>query len=177
MGRGQRNKRKGSNAERFFAKEFRELGYDKCVTSRFGSKLLDDSGIDLIFIPFNVQIKAGYAKGLNYLKELEYIKEKMVKNLPGYSQEFNFPTLVIHRKDVGPGNRRTSVKDLIVMSLEDFQKISYKGRKIALEILKKRVNFEEELTKMKELEMSEVCIVHHKGLIAMTWEDFKFIHK
>jgi response regulator of citrate/malate metabolism len=37
--------------------------------------MLDDAGIDLNFLPFNVQIKAGYAKGLNEFKTLKIIRE------------------------------------------------------------------------------------------------------
>ena len=51
---GTNNKRKGSNAERFYAKIFRDLGFDKCITSRQGSRLHDNAGIDLMFLPYNI---------------------------------------------------------------------------------------------------------------------------
>ena len=77
---GKTNKRKGSDAERYYAKIFRDdLGFTHCKTSRLGSKLHDDAGIDLIFLPLNVQIKAGKQVGLNPGKELNYMQGRMEK--------------------------------------------------------------------------------------------------
>ena len=64
---------KGSNAERLYAAEFRNLGFSFCKTSRQANRKLDDAGVDLCFLPFNVQIKAGYKKGLNGNKVLGYL--------------------------------------------------------------------------------------------------------
>lgn len=121
---GSRNKRKGSNAERLYAKKFRELGFTHCKTSRMGSKLHDDAGIDLIFVPFNVQIKAGYDKGLNPSRELEYIETKMKELFPTSSVEHNLPKILIHRKNKAKGKRnRTPYEDIVSMTYEDFEKI------------------------------------------------------
>lgn len=127
---GKTNKTKGSNAERFYAKFFREeLGFEHCKTARMGSKLHDDAGIDLIFIPFNIQIKAGKQVGLNPTNELKYIKEKMNKLFPLTSGEHRFPKIVIHRKEVGPGNKRTEFDEIVTMTFEDFVKIIKKVEK------------------------------------------------
>lgn len=120
---GKTNKRKGSAAERTYAQEFRDIGYKHCKTSRLGSKMLDACGIDLIFIPFNVQVKAGYAKGLNYGKELLYLTDRMNEILPETSLEHTYPRILIHRKDVGAGNKRTAESELVVMTFEDFKKL------------------------------------------------------
>lgn len=122
---GRANKRKGSNAERLYAKRFREdLGFKHCKTSRFGSKMHDDAGIDLIFLPFNVQIKAGYARGLNYSKELKYLEDKMEELFPPSSVEHSLPKLLIHRKDKEKGKReRTQYDDIVCMTYEDLIKI------------------------------------------------------
>lgn len=120
---GKTNKRKGSDAERYYAKIFREVGFTHCKTSRLGSKLLDDAGIDLMFLPFNVQIKAGKQVGLNPSKELRYMQDRMVELFPSTSQEHKFPKLVIHKKEVGPGNRRSEFDEIVSMSFTDFLNI------------------------------------------------------
>lgn len=121
---GKRNKTKGSNAERYYAKYFREkLGYSHCQTSRLGSRLHDNAGIDLIFIPFNIQIKSGYARGLNIQKELSYVKDKMTELFPKDSAEFKYPVIIIHKKDVGRGKKSTELDELVYMTFSDFCKI------------------------------------------------------
>ena len=42
------NRNKGHNYERQLVKDFKKLGFTDCVTSRYGSKMLDDQGIDLM---------------------------------------------------------------------------------------------------------------------------------
>jgi Holliday junction resolvase len=50
---------KGCAFERQIAKELRELGWKDCVTSRYGSKEMDDAKVDLLFTnPYSIQIKA-----------------------------------------------------------------------------------------------------------------------
>lgn len=121
---GKTNKTKGSNAERYYAKVFREdLGYTFCKTSRNGSKLHDDAGIDLIFIPFNIQIKAGKQKGLNVSKELSYMKDRIVELFPENSIEHTLPKILIHKKEVGAGNKRDEFSEIVSMTFEDFKKI------------------------------------------------------
>ena len=117
---GKTNKRKGSDAERYYAKIFREIGFTHCKTARLGSKLLDDAGIDLVFLPFNVQIKAGKQVGLNPSKELRYMQDRMIELFPPTSQEHKFPKLVIHKKEVGPGNKRSEFDEIVSMSFTDF---------------------------------------------------------
>lgn len=122
-------KRKGSNAEREYAKKFRELGFSHCKTSRLGSKLHDDSGIDLIFLPFNVQIKAGIQRGLNPSNELKYVKDRMKELFPDTSPEHEYPTILIHRKDAGSGKTRDEYKDIVSMTFKDFEKFIKKIEK------------------------------------------------
>lgn len=55
---GATSRRKGHAYERTLAKEFRELGFSKCVTSRAESKTRDDQLVDLCYSgPWNVQAK------------------------------------------------------------------------------------------------------------------------
>jgi len=126
---GKTNKRKGSDAERVYAKLFRDLGFTHCKTARLGSKLHDDAGIDLIFLPFNVQIKAGKQTGLNPGRELRSMQDKMAILFPPTSSEHSYPKLVIHRREVGSGKRRGEFDDLVTMTFEDFVKLINKIEK------------------------------------------------
>jgi len=120
--KGATNRRKGFNAERIYAEKFRNLGYPKCITSRQGSRIHDDSGIDLIFIPYNVQIKAGKQRGLNPIEVLKNMELRMKENFPEDNQVFNQPNIVILRKEVGKGTKRTKYDDVVILAFEDFEK-------------------------------------------------------
>lgn len=53
------SRKKGHDFERQVAIKFREAGFERCVTSRAQSRILDDKGVDLNFTsPFIVQCKA-----------------------------------------------------------------------------------------------------------------------
>jgi len=120
---GATNKRKGSDAERYYAKVFQDLGFNKCVTSRYGSRIHDDAAIDLINVPFNVQIKAGKQKGLNPVSVLVDISQRIKEKFPANYPEQNYPNIVIHRKEVGRGKKRNEFDDIVHLSFQDFAKI------------------------------------------------------
>lgn len=122
--RGKTNRNKGNNAERYYAKLFRDLGYEHCKTSRQASRLLDDCKVDLFGIPFNVQIKAGYARGLNHSNILYEMKTELNNNFPADDKLHSYPKLVLHHKNVGQGKRRNEFTQLVTMTLEDFLKIT-----------------------------------------------------
>ena len=53
------NLRKGKKLEQEMAKRFRDIGFDKCKTSRYASRENDDNKCDLSYcVPFNVQCKS-----------------------------------------------------------------------------------------------------------------------
>ena len=120
---GANNKKKGSNAERYYVKIFKEMGYEKCVTARYGSRIHDNAGIDLINIPFNIQIKAGKQKGLNPVSTLKEIKDRIEVMFPKNSIEQNLPTILIHKKEVGKGIKRTEFDEVVITTFSDFQKL------------------------------------------------------
>ena len=122
---GKRNKRLGSNAEREYAKVFRDLGFSFCRTSRQASRLHDDAGIDLTGVPLNVQIKAGIQRGMNHSQVLSIIKERLKELFDPSHPEHDRPSILIHRKPVGKGRSRGEFDDLVTMSFEDFKKIMY----------------------------------------------------
>lgn len=118
-----KNTVKGHNAEREYSQAFQLLGFTFCKTARYGSRQHDDAGIDLINVPFNVQIKAGYARGLNIKDTLEYTKSRIAELFPPNAPEHEMPTIIIHKKDVGRGKRRAECDDLVYMSFKDFESI------------------------------------------------------
>lgn len=120
---GARARQKGHEAERLYAKEFRNLGYKHCKTSREGSRLLDSAGIDLIFIPFNVQIKAGKQRGLNPINELKLMDKKIKNLLPESEPQHNYPNVVLIEKAVGQGKKRTEYDSIVVLSFKDFSQL------------------------------------------------------
>ena len=122
---GKNNKRKGNEAERYYAKELREIGYEHCITSRMGSKLFDDCGIDLMLVPYNIQVKAGEQKGMKPVEVLRYMKDKMREKFPPESAEFDYPSVLIHRKPA-EGPRRTEFDELVTMTYADWKLMAQK---------------------------------------------------
>ena len=120
------NRTKGHNAERLYAKEFKLLGYKLCVTSRYGSRQHDDCGIDLINIPFNIQVKAGVQKAMKPHLELKNIAKNIIENFPEDSPVHSYPNIVIHRKPADKGKRRNQYDEVVSMSFEDFKKLIQK---------------------------------------------------
>lgn len=123
MSKGSVNRRKGHNAERFYAKVFKDLGFSHCVTSRYGSRIHDDAGIDLINLPINVQIKAGKQRAMNPSQVLSYMKDRIKELFPKSSPEKDRVSIVIHRKEVGRGRKRNEFDDVVHMSFKDFNKL------------------------------------------------------
>lgn len=117
------NKRKGSVAERKYRNRFKEeTRFDKVRTTRQASRILDDCGIDLAFLPLNVQIKRGKQRGLNASKEIDYIAERMKEILPPDYPNQNYPTIVIHDKECKPGEKHKPSDELVSMTFNDFLK-------------------------------------------------------
>lgn len=118
-----RNKQKGSEGEREIVILFRELGFDKCITSRMGSRFHDDAGIDLINIPFNVQVKKGKYRGLNPRTEISYTKERVKELFPEDAPEQERPTILFHLGEVGRGKKKSEITDLVFITINDFKKL------------------------------------------------------
>jgi len=117
---GRSNKRRGNDAERKYAKSFRDLGFERCKTSRSESRNLDNAKVDLTDIPFNVQIKAGFKKGINYSGLLKEVEDALSE---AYPERLSLPTMIIHEKPVGKGKKRTKYNTLVILTFEDFKKL------------------------------------------------------
>lgn len=122
------SKRKGNSYERLIARLFREVfGFSFCKTSRQASRLLDDCGIDLSGIPFNVSLKNGYQKNRPKPEELlKVIKERLAKNFPAEDPVHDYLTFIIHKLD-----GRHPAHHLVYMSFDDWCKlvVGYLGLK------------------------------------------------
>lgn len=78
---------KGNAYERRLRKEFIDMGWTKCQTARYASKMVDDSKVDLCFVdPFNIQAKA-IENSVNY-----------IKLLPQMPSDCNY-NIIIHKRD------------------------------------------------------------------------------
>lgn len=120
---GKKNKAKGNVAERYYRDQFRDIGYEKCVTSRLGSRLHDNAGLDLILVPYNVQVKVGDQKGLKPREELVNMDIKMRALFPEDSQEFNLPKIIIHKR-YAEGSKRTEFDEIVTMTFQDFKNMA-----------------------------------------------------
>ena len=158
MGLGATNKRKGSYAERYYANFFKSLGYSFCKTSRFASKQHDNAKIDLMFIPFNIQVKAGKQKGLNPSKELHTMNSAIKAMFPTEDIVHNKPCLLIHYRQGTSGVKRKPEDEMLYMSLQQFE--SFKEEFEGLTFTYKKV--------FKLLVNSE-----YRDIVGMTVEHFK----
>lgn len=107
------NRTKGHAAERLYAQKFQEI-FPECVTSRYGSRQMDDAKVDLVDLPVLVQIKAGFHKGM----KPEVILQEMQELVPLKYKDF--PKIVLHHKQGTPGRRRTPYDAIVTMTFDDF---------------------------------------------------------
>lgn len=111
---GKQNRLAGHNLERRIASKFRELGHSFAKTSRQASRLLDDSKVDIAFVPFLIQCKKGYRKGLNYTSIFLDMKSAIKQNFPPIDDVHKHPCVIIHDKG------RKSEEKLVVMEETTF---------------------------------------------------------
>tara|TARA_R110000850_G_scaffold34024_1_gene92241 strand:- start:43000 stop:43371 length:372 start_codon:yes stop_codon:yes gene_type:complete len=121
---GAANRAKGHNLERRIAKIFRDLGYPFAKTSRQASRLLDDSKVDIAFVPFLIQCKKGYLKGLNYTSIFLEMKQALGINFPPDDQIHKHPPIIIHDKG------RKSEEKLVVMEETTFWDLIKKDEQV-----------------------------------------------
>ena len=114
------NRTLGHNAERYYCKIFKNLGFEFCNTARYASRLHDDAKIDLVNLPFNLQVKAGVQQNMNPGKEL-FAMENAVKALfPPEADVHSKEKFLVHRKQGISGKKRTDEDDLIYMSRRQY---------------------------------------------------------
>ena len=85
---------KGHRLERKVAKDLRGVGHTKAKTSREASKLLDSSKVDIFGVPYYIQCKNGYPKGINYVTLIQSMRKLVDENF----EIVDYPLIVIHKK-------------------------------------------------------------------------------
>lgn len=156
---GKINKARGHNAEKYYAEVFRNIGYTLCETSRLANKLQHDNAkIDLIEIPFNVQIKAGKQRRLNAGNELFLMHTSISAMFPQEDEVFSKPLILILHEHVELNLERQESNQKVFMSLTQFN--SFLGRNSKLKY--------DNLKSWKFDTTSEF-----KDIVSMTFEVFK----
>lgn len=107
------NRAKGHRLELKWVNIFKEW-FPKARSSRQASRLLDDCQVDLAFIPYNVQCKKGYPKGINYSKIFADMKQLLADNFPDFDSQLEHPKIIIHDKG------RKAEEKLVIMQEHDF---------------------------------------------------------
>lgn len=91
-------RQKGHAFERENMHLFREVGYEKCVTSRSESKNLDDMGIDLVYTgEFDVQCKR--VEKLNVSKVMDGMPKRDGKIPLVFHKQNRYPALVTMKRE------------------------------------------------------------------------------
>ena len=108
-----KNRTKGHNFERYLAKVFRDLGFTYCKTSRQASRILDDSKVDLAFIPYNVQAKAVLST-INYHDLLLSMESSLNENFPPTDPQRTYPKIIFHRRG------RRKYDKFVIMQEDEF---------------------------------------------------------
>jgi hypothetical protein len=108
---------KGNGAELKIIKSLKELGFLNVISSRAGSRILDNKGVDFTNLPFALQSKKGYdTKGKWYQNVLEYMKSKCS------DIDFDF-FAIVHSYSGKQGVKRKETDDLVIMTNSDFEKL------------------------------------------------------
>lgn len=96
--RAKHSKNKGHAAERHYANVMKNAGWTKAKTARRASRLLDDTKIDIAFVPINAQVKAGTHRGMNEAAILEEMQALIEENFPEDDPiRKNFNILIHHK--------------------------------------------------------------------------------
>lgn len=108
--KGKNSRQRGLNFERQLAKEFRELGYPRCLTTRNSSRVLDACKVDLDIPDFNIQAKNVKAN-IEYLTVFGEIEEALSKQYP---ERLEYITAIFHKR---------KGSQLVILKKKDFYKL------------------------------------------------------
>lgn len=107
---GSKERTKGHNYERALVKWFRSLGFE-AHTSRYASRIHDDSLIDLVGLPWHIQAKA-VKRSIVYSRILSEMKAMIKKN-----KLADLPCMIFHKRG------RKEEDELVIMTAKDFFKL------------------------------------------------------
>ena len=156
------NRAKGHNAERYYVNKFKELGFEFCFTSRYASRMHDDAKVDLVNLPFNVQIKAGKQKDMIPANVLNDMQKALKRFFPKQDPIHYKPKILIHYKQGSSGRKRVPEDELVYMSLKQFNKFKKMNKQISyIKVRKKKKN----------------VYAEYRSVVCMTFADFEEIIK
>lgn len=102
-----KNKVKGNVLEQTVAKDLRAK-YPFVKTARYGSRMADDSKIDLIGVPFLIQCKSGYNKPRLKFEELYRENQELIKiHFPPNHHVHKLPYVLINKLNRTVGGPRS----------------------------------------------------------------------
>lgn len=109
-----RNRTAGIAGELKIAKELRELGFDKVVTTRSESKRMDDMGVDLIQLPSPLLELPCFFQ----IKKTLQTPSSDLLDIP-----IDKPLVIIHQKQKKKGKRFYTVGEYAIMKKELLYKL------------------------------------------------------
>lgn len=110
----------GHKVEEYYSHIFNEMGFKFCSVSFYTSKIHDSAKVDLINLPFNIQIKGFKQKNLKAGKELFEMKNMIKALFPTSDSIHDRPCFLLHSKQVGKDKNRTYNHEIIYMSKKQF---------------------------------------------------------
>lgn len=114
------NRKRGHDLERQVVRDLKPF-FSFAKTSRASSKLLDDCGIDIGYVPFLIQCKSGYNNNRpKFENEFKNIKLNISNNFPQSSTIHKFPILLIHKLNTGRGHIKKEEETQVTMSYDFF---------------------------------------------------------
>lgn len=146
----------GIITEKYFVEQFIGMGYIQCIESKNSSKIMDSAKIDLLNLPFNIQIKSGNQKNMNPGKEL-FEMSNIIKSMFPESES-------VRKKDNYLIHKKQSRED-VYMSLKTFNKIK--------EETKGKISFELRYMNRKDFEYS--INSEYKAVVSISFEIFKVL--
>jgi len=148
---GKENQLKGDKGENFYVSYFQKLGYKNCKKANKKS-LYDSVGIDLINIPYLIQIKTGIQKNMNPGKVLTLMFAQIQNNISKTHTiiEENFNLFLIHHKE-------NNIKDdIIYMSLDTYiYYVELYGEIVIIKNLFREIETQSEFNKIVGISMIE----------------------
>jgi hypothetical protein len=130
MGIGKINKMMGSEAEIMYSLFFKDLGFRNCIPSRHVSAKHDNAKIDLMNIPFNVQVKAGKQTNMNPGKELLSMQHCIDLMFDDDDAIILKPNILIHYITVDKDKERLPEHEIVYMSLQQYDYWRSMGSKL-----------------------------------------------
>lgn len=114
------NRKRGHDLERQVVRDLKPF-FPFVKTSRASSKLLDDCGIDVAFVPFLIQCKSGYNTNRpKFENEYRNIKANITKNFPQSSNIHKYPIVLIHKLNSGRGHTKKEEENQVTISYDFF---------------------------------------------------------